>query len=226
MKVEGRHHWVLKDTNNKTVEEDEHSNVTTDVGLDTVVGLVSKVSGSEPILSIAFGVGAIKGSSDYGSTRLSTEDSNRTETNNYWRYAALTYTSGLNKGVRKLIDSSSPGTLNHLSFPYAPENGDDYVLTPHLGAAQLSDEPTGSGWRKAVEVEVVQNADHVNDKNAIVRLSARFSGSEAEGILNECGLFTSLVSGEGNMLVSDGFADITKDPDEVLTWVWELTLSR
>lgn len=226
MKIEGRHHWILKDLNGNTLKEEEHSNVATDVGLDTMVGLISNVSGSEPILSIAFGVGVVTGHSDANSTRSVTKDSARSEVDNYWKYADMTYTSGGNKGKRRRINSSSLGTLDHLSFPYIPEVGDSYVLTPYLGATQLGNEPTGSGWRKAVDVNVVQSADHIYDKNAVVRLIGEFSGSEAEGNLNECGLFTSLDPRGGVMIVADGFADIIKDPSKVLTWIWELTLSR
>ncbi len=208
----------------KKIDERKIPNIITNAGLALISGLLITDVSVDDCDEIAIGIGAIDGTADSGTT-TTTVDTERTETEDYWNGATITYTTGNNMGETRAITDFDAGTdtITHAAFDNAVVNGDQYKLSARPVSTALESEITTGGGERRTGANVTGTRETTNVTNDTAQLVTTFTFTAAFAI-DESGVFND--ASAGDMLCATAFAVVNVISGDTLQVSWQVVSSK
>lgn len=199
-------------------------NILTDAGLALIAGLIISDVAVDDCDEIAIGIGAIGGTADSGTT-TTTVDAERTEADDYWNGATITYTTGSNAGETQSITDfvASSDTITHGAFSNAVSAGDQYKLSALPTSTALESEITTGGGERKTDANVTGTRVTTTVTNDTAQLVTTFTFTAAFAI-DESGVFNDPTTGD--MLCATAFGDVNVVSGDTLQISWQIVSSK
>jgi|GEM_PF-738108 len=212
--------------NDKKILDKIVPNIITDAGLALISGLILTDVVVDDCDEIAIGIGGIGGTADSGNVGgTTTVDTERTEIDDYWNSATITYVTGSNMGVTRAITDfdAVADTITHTAFANQVVAGDQYKLSARPVSTALESEITTGGGARRTAADVVGTRVTTTVTNDTAQLVTTFTFTAAFNV-DESGVFNAAAA--GNMLCATAFGDIPVISGDTIQITWQVVSSK
>jgi len=203
----------------------ETKNIITNAGLAVISGLLITDVSVNDFDEIAIGTGAVSGTADSGNVGgTTTVDTERTEAEDYWNGATITYVTGSNAGaIRDITDFvAATATITHDAFTNQVVAGDQYKLSARPTSTALLTEIAAGGGERRTAGNVTGSRQQTTVPNDTAQLVTTFTFTGAYGI-DECGVFNDPAAGD--MLCATAFGDVNVVSGDTIQITWRIVSS-
>lgn len=201
-------------------------NIITNAGLALISGLILTDVAVDDCDEIAIGTGGIGGTADSGNVGgTTTVDIERTEADDYWNGATITYVTGLNIGETRAIADfdATLDTITHAAFANQVIAGDQYKLSARPASTTLVSETVTGGGERRTGANVTGTRQTTTVANDTAQLVTTFTFTAAFNV-DESSVFNAAAAGD--MLCATAFGDISVVSGDTLQITWRIVSSK